>query len=55
MEMTKHLKIHVAYKYDCQKQILKLAIKIREQSNAGNIFMFNQELNFLFPKKGLTF
>ena len=52
MEMTKHLKIHVIHIYDNQKQIVKLAIKIEEQSN---IFLFYQELDLLFPKKGLTF
>ena len=55
MDMTKHLKIHVIHRYDNQKQIVKLAIKIEEQSNTGNILMFYQELDLLFPKKGLTF
>ena len=55
MEMTKHLKIHAIHKYDNQKQLAKLAIEIEEQSNTGNILMFYQELDLLFPTKGLTF
>lgn len=45
--MTKHLKVYVIHKYDNQKQIVKLAIEIGEQSNTGNIFRFYQEFDLL--------